>query len=542
MQTIVLYLLKVVLISGILVSYYWMALRNNRFHYYNRFYLLFSILISVVLPLLQLNWFTWKGDKNKAFDLLYGTTTNNLENVIITSKSNGIDWETFAALAMIIISAFFITTCIIHILKIYRIKKIYPATKTGTFDFIQTDLKQAPFSFFKNLFWRNDIEVNSETGKQIFEHEYTHIKQKHSWDKLFMQLLVSFFWINPFFWLIRKELYLIHEFIADEKAVENKDASAFAAMLLQAQFGKNIYSPGQSFNYSPIKRRLLMLTNSHKPNYSYLRRLMVLPLLCCVTCLFAFQIQKNEAIELGVENEQNQSSLPDTLKPTVIVENVKLDKADKIHIIDVELSPTNSEAADTTKPQPLYIVNGKEAKKEVVDGIKATAIERINVLKGEAATKAYGAKGKNGVVEIITKKPIATKLTQPIIVKDTVTPESKLASGKEDYEEVFQTVQIQAKFPGGAEGWNKYLQKQLKSDIPAKKGAPPGSYTVVVSFVVDKEGNLSDIKAENDPGYGTGEEAVRVIQRGPKWIPAVQNGHNVAFRQKQSIAFVVTEK
>ncbi|TKK68645.1 energy transducer TonB [Ilyomonas limi] len=111
----------------------------------------------------------------------------------------------------------------------------------------------------------------------------------------------------------------------------------------------------------------------------------------------------------------------------------------------------------------------------------------------------------------------------------------------EDYDKEFKTVQIQAKFPGGPDAWMKYLQRNLQSDVPTENGAPTGSYTVVVSFLVDKDGNISEVKAENDPGYGTAGEAVRVISRGPKWIPAVQNGRNVIYRQKQAITFRVEE-
>src|SRR4051794_9405596 len=111
----------------------------------------------------------------------------------------------------------------------------------------------------------------------------------------------------------------------------------------------------------------------------------------------------------------------------------------------------------------------------------------------------------------------------------------------EDYDKEFKTVQIQAKFPGGPDAWAKYLQRNLKADTPTESGAPTGAYTVVVSFLVDKDGNISEVKAENDPGFGTATEAVRVISRGPKWIPAVQNGRNVIYRQKQAITFRVEE-
>ncbi|MBN9298865.1 MAG: energy transducer TonB [Filimonas sp.] len=112
----------------------------------------------------------------------------------------------------------------------------------------------------------------------------------------------------------------------------------------------------------------------------------------------------------------------------------------------------------------------------------------------------------------------------------------------EDYEKEFKTVQIQAKFPGGDGEWRKFLERNLNRNTPVDNGAPSGKYTVIVSFLVDKDGNISEVKAENDPGYGTAAEAVRVIKRGPKWIPAVQNGRNVIYRQKQGITFVVEEE
>ena len=102
------------------------------------------------------------------------------------------------------------------------------------------------------------------------------------------------------------------------------------------------------------------------------------------------------------------------------------------------------------------------------------------------------------------------------------------------------SVQFPAEFPGGQKGWINYLERSMNRDLPISKGAPIGKYTVVVSFIVDKEGNLSDIKAENNPGYGTAEEAVRVIKNGPKWIPATQNGVNVIYRHRQAIVFLVS--
>jgi len=113
---------------------------------------------------------------------------------------------------------------------------------------------------------------------------------------------------------------------------------------------------------------------------------------------------------------------------------------------------------------------------------------------------------------------------------------------EEDYDKVFTVVQIAAEFPGGLPAWQKYLERNLNRDVPNDNGAPPGKYTVVVSFIVSKDGSISEVTSENDPGYGTKAEAIKVIQKGPKWKPAVQNGRNVIYRHKQSITFVVSEE
>ena len=130
-------------------------------------------------------------------------------------------------------------------------------------------------------------------------------------------------------------------------------------------------------------------------------------------------------------------------------------------------------------------------------------------------------------------------IVAPPVEKGTGTVE---APKEEDYDKVFTVVQIPAEVPGGLPAWAKYLERNLNRDLPVDNGAPPGKYTVIVSFIVDKNGGISEVQAENDPGYGTKEEAVRVIKKGPSWKPAVQNGRNVIYRHRQSITFMVSEE
>jgi periplasmic protein TonB len=111
-----------------------------------------------------------------------------------------------------------------------------------------------------------------------------------------------------------------------------------------------------------------------------------------------------------------------------------------------------------------------------------------------------------------------------------------------DDNHVFEKVEIEASFQGGPGAWARYLQRSLDSNEPVNNGAPTGSYTVIVQFIVDKQGNISDVKALTTHGFGMEEEAIRVIRRGPKWIPAIQNGNPVNAYRKQPVTFVVAEE
>jgi len=93
-----------------------------------------------------------------------------------------------------------------------------------------------------------------------------------------------------------------------------------------------------------------------------------------------------------------------------------------------------------------------------------------------------------------------------------------------------------------AEAWRKYLQKNLNATVPVDSGAQAGTYTVQVKFLVDKNGGVSSIKALTSHGYGMEEEVIRFIAKGPKWIPAKQNGHIVNAFKTQAVTFVITEE
>ncbi|MEO8962147.1 MAG: N-acetylmuramoyl-L-alanine amidase [Ginsengibacter sp.] len=289
MITLSWYLLKVIICSGILCGYYFLALRNKTFHRWNRFYILASIVLALIVPLMKINIFQNESDKGTVIKVLQ-TISYGDEAVIEYSKSGfHIDSETLLESGYLMISMIFLSIFIISLFKIRSLKKRFPRAKIKDISFINTNAKGTPFSFLKSIFWNNAIDLQSKQGQKIFNHELAHVKEKHSYDKIFMNVVLIFFWVNPFFWLMRKELYMIHEFIADKEALEDNDLNDFAEMILQTVYPGQKFSIINSFFYSPIKRRLLMLTKNKNPKVNYVSRLLVLPLTAIV--FFAFTIK-----------------------------------------------------------------------------------------------------------------------------------------------------------------------------------------------------------------------------------------------------------
>ena len=290
MITLAWYLLKVFICSGILCGYYYIALRNKVFHRWNRFYLLASIILALIIPIVKINVFKSPNEKGTVVKMLQ--TINNSDEIIIEyGRHNGLQLSSTTILlsAYTLITIVFFSIFILGLYKIKRLRRKYPVTQFEGINFISTDAKGTPFSFFNSIFWNNAIDLHSRQGQQIFNHEIAHVKEKHSYDKMLANVVLIFFWMNPFFWMMKKELSMIHEFIADEQALKDSDINAFAEMILQTVYPGQNFSLTNNFFHSPLKRRLLMFTKNKNPGVSYFSRLLVLPLMAII--FFAFTIK-----------------------------------------------------------------------------------------------------------------------------------------------------------------------------------------------------------------------------------------------------------
>ncbi len=107
---------------------------------------------------------------------------------------------------------------------------------------------------------------------------------------------------------------------------------------------------------------------------------------------------------------------------------------------------------------------------------------------------------------------------------------------------IFTRVEVDASYPGGNTAWSKFLIKNLRANIAIDNKAPGGTYMVIVKFVVDKDGSISNIVSETNHGYSMEAEVIRVIKNSGNWNPAYQNGRPVKAYRRQPVTFVVPEE
>ena len=548
MKSFAWYDLQVIICSAIMMSYYFSFLRNKKFHQYNRFYILAVFLLSFMIPLIKIQLDKMNAEK-AAMQFIYVLADYNASiEKSIASEGFQFSWNMIAIAVYISISVFFLFTFIMALVRIKKLLKQHEPVSFGDIFLVLTNVKGTPFSFFKYIFWNEEIDMQSLTGQQILKHELAHVQEKHSVDNITMQVVMGFGWFNPFFWLARKELHMIHEFIADKKSVNNGDTSSFAEMLLAASYPQKQFLLTNSFFFSPIKRRLLMITNNKNPRFSYLRRLVVLPLLAIVVMMFAFRTTPAHKEAFNQTISKNTSSDAAAFK----------EKAKNVNALNAKNLGKDTTivlvSKDTTRKQPLYLLDGKKITHDEMSKIDPATIESINVLKDKTAVDKYGEDGKNGVVLINLKKNAVEKVEMAKIVpnfKGVEKPEVVVIGYSDKADKnlpidkpriIFAETQVHPEFVGGDEAWSKYLMHNLNRDLPMQKNAPIGKYSVRVSFVVNENGKVSDVLAENNPGYGTAEEAMRVVTESPMWKPAVQNGYTVACKTLQTITFVVSKQ
>jgi len=230
------YILKTVFISGFLFAYFWLFLRNRVFHGFNRLFLLCIPLFSLLLPALHFNLLEfWNPTAHNSPIRILGVGQGSLEEAVtVYSQKNSahiISWKWLAGAVTLMVSVIlfirFMKTLIR--LKNLRMNRRRLHLPEATVYFVSE--KGTPFSFFRSIFWGEEMDINSRDGRQILRHELCHVRNHHSLDIIGMEIISILCWFNPFFYLNRRELKLIHEYAADACAAGETNEYEYAGLL-----------------------------------------------------------------------------------------------------------------------------------------------------------------------------------------------------------------------------------------------------------------------------------------------------------------------
>lgn len=296
---------SIALIMFYLVFVLW--LKRLTFFKENRFYLLLSAGFSLVIPWINFSLPSTSSTTIMVYNLIdvVSVSANGYEQSLIQTLSA---WQwIFIVYALGVLVA--LGLFIINMIKITRIDRVshsnFDNKLPKSVRFIKADV--VPFSFL------NKIYINPSTYSQkhlndIIAHENVHINQQHTYDCLFYELLIVFFWFNPIVYKYRTSAKELHEYLADEGAIRSGIAEVeYQKLLFEQATGLEILSLPNSFNYSLIKRRLVMLTKIKSSKIARVRLLFVLPVLSVLVLVFSCNKVEKDSDTIVKENANMKS-------------------------------------------------------------------------------------------------------------------------------------------------------------------------------------------------------------------------------------------
>lgn len=253
----------------------------------------------------------------------------------------------------------------------------------------------------------------------------------------------------------------------------------------------------------------------------------------------AYELRKSYASRLKRALLATFIALAVILAGSVLANKVNESNKDDIDVLDTQMAeikkdepappPPPPPPPPPTPPPPPEVNQVKFTPPKVVKDEEVKPEEKIEEIKDDAAisTKTVESENKVQVVQA------------PVEDKGTVVAAAPV---EDDEGKIFNKVEIEAEYPGGSAAWVKYLRNNLDANTPVDNGASEGTYTVIVRFIVSRDGSISDVVGETKHGYGMEAEAIKIIKKGPKWTPAQQNGRMVNAYRRQPITFVVQEQ
>lgn len=252
---------------------YYFLLKKQKTFQFNRLYLLGSVILCLLAPVLEINNFeaipsitAISLENTEANSFSEEIIQENTQTVKTTSKFKVFDiiWVTYLVITLI-----FIFRYIKNLIGIIKLSK-NQHVKYGKLKLIETkDYKNAS-SFFNFVFINPENLKDKNYSEHVITHELVHCNELHTLDVMFIELVVCFFWFNPFIWLYRKSIVENHEFIADHYTVlSGINIEAYSQSIINSGQTERRVPLSSGFNFIQIKNRIIML---HQSKSSLLKR------------------------------------------------------------------------------------------------------------------------------------------------------------------------------------------------------------------------------------------------------------------------------
>ena len=492
-------------VNGALALFYgiyrWMFAKDTFFH--TRRFLLWSFwLVAISFPF----WDEWLWIHEPAQvmrNVLPVDDWVTLPNVLVVADHPAAThghfswWMAYGLVALLLFLRFF--------LRIGSLVYLYICTDhqaVGGFTICHLKSPGGPFSFFRWIFVYPPSHSESE-WREILIHEQTHARQWHSLDILFAECMTCLLWFNPFVWFLQKEIRDNLEYLADDSVLHaGCDRKCYQYHLLglstSRQAAAHLYS---NFNVSSLKNRIRMMNKQSSKRIEKVKLLVWLPLM---------------ALLLTFSNCNTPSAKQTDGNGTVKVSAVVVD--DVAPIVGAAVVIKNTTSGSITD------LDGEFALEAPADG--TLRISMPGFQPKEIAVKDV----KDGMKIRLEIDPNGMKADDA---------QSQLSVGKANDDvvegQIFTVVEEQPSFPGGLPALFKYLAAEVKYPKIAQDNGIQGR--VVTSFVVDKEGNIKQVKVERGVDPALDAEALRVVKAMPKWIPGKQKGEVVAVRYILPVQF-----
>ncbi|WP_373825757.1 TonB family protein [Bacteroides heparinolyticus] len=327
------YILKSSVCLAAFYLFYRLLMARETFHRFNRFALLGILLLSCLLPLIEVNvkqepevrqTMLTLGQLLMMADAESSATVGAVEEATVT-------WVQMALLAYLSGILFFAFRNACSLMRLLMLLKsgsrqhvdCYLPGRREHVTLIVHNKEVAPFSWMKYIvISRKDLEEN---GREILIHELAHIRNRHSLDLLVADVCVFFQWFNPASWLMKQELQNIHEYEADEAVIEEGvDAKQYQLLLIKKAVGTRLYSMANSFNHSKLKKRITMMLKEKSSPWACLKYLYVLPVAAVAVTAFARpevseKVEEISAVKVNdlaaIVETKVAESVGDTTKP-----------------------------------------------------------------------------------------------------------------------------------------------------------------------------------------------------------------------------------